>query len=90
MKSVLDFKVQNHKRICYRTSEKKRSLQKAKSMPTQRAPDPRTSTWVMMVGVAAFSGNLCNLNWIPLKWRPLVPPTSPHQGATQRVTLTIG
>ena len=34
-----------------------------------------------MVGVCAFSGSLRGLELVPSKWRYLVPPTSPHQGA---------
>jgi hypothetical protein len=58
--------------------------------PTQRAPDPWKSTRTIVVGVGAFSGSLRGLELVPLKWRCLVPPTSPHQGATQRVTQTVG
>jgi hypothetical protein len=53
----------------------------AKSRPTQRAPDPRKITGAGVVGIAAFSGSLCGLKLVPSKWRCLVPPTSPHQGA---------
>jgi hypothetical protein len=41
-----------------------------------------------MVGVGAFSSSLRGLKLVPAKWRDLVPPTSPHQGATQRVPIT--
>ncbi len=44
----------------------------------------------MMVGVAAFSGSLCGSKLVPAKWHRLVPPTSPHQGATRRVTPAVG
>src|SRR5215213_2986764 len=44
----------------------------------------------MVVGVCVFSDNLCGLKLVPVKWRYLVPPTSPHQGATRRVTQTVG
>jgi hypothetical protein len=33
------------------------------------------------VGLCAFSGTLCGLKLVPSKWRYLVSPTSPHQGA---------
>jgi hypothetical protein len=34
-----------------------------------------------VVGVCAFSGSLYGLEWVPIKWRYLIPSTSPHQGA---------
>ena len=53
---------------------------KVKSVPTQRAPDPRTSTGVVMVGVCTFSGTLCGLELVPSKWRYLISPTSTPEG----------
>src|SRR5215212_4880539 len=68
------------------------------------APDPRKSTETtlaphvvslanhagVVVGVGAFSSSLRGFRMVPAKWRPLVPPTSPHQGATRRVTPAVG
>src|SRR5687767_5520818 len=72
---------------CY---ESYRFIQRLKQRLTRRAPDPHTSTGVMMVGVSAFSGSLRGLKLVPSKWRCRVPPTSPHQGATRRVTQAVG
>jgi hypothetical protein len=61
------------------------------------APDPRqraTGTAVRGDGVRVFTcacgkvqaGTLRGLEWVPSKWRYLIPPTSPHhphQGAPQ-------
>jgi len=43
-----------------------------------------------LVGVGAFSSTLRGLKLVPAKTRYLVPPTSPHQGATRRVTPAVG
>jgi hypothetical protein len=41
---------------------------------------------LLPVGTAcAFSSSLRGSKLVPSKWRCLVPPTSPHQGATPRV-----
>jgi hypothetical protein len=44
---------------------------------------PTKYAGVAMVALRAFSGTLRGLKLAPPKWRYLVPPTSPHQGATQ-------
>jgi hypothetical protein len=42
---------------------------------------PAAYAGAMVVGVGAFSSWLYGLELVPAKWRCLVPPTSPHQGA---------
>ena len=44
-------------------------------------PDPERAS-------GQAGGSLRGLKLVPSKWRCLVPPTSPHQGATRRVPIT--
>ena len=44
----------------------------------------------MMAGVGTFSCSLRGWKLVPLKWRYLLPPISPHQGATRWVTQAVG
>ncbi|HSJ85707.1 MAG TPA: hypothetical protein VK909_00755, partial [Anaerolineales bacterium] len=50
--------------------------------PTQRARDPRENAGAGVVGVCAFSGSLRGLELVPANRHYLVPPPSPHQGAS--------
>ena len=53
------------------------------------APEPRASAGAIVVRLAALKWSYTRLKQVPSKWRDPVPPTSPHQGATRRVTPAV-
>src|SRR6266498_5636967 len=65
----------------------KRSI--SKNVPDRNPSGLRLHANTRLVGLAAFSGSLCDLELVPSKRRYLIPPTSPHQGATRRVTQAV-
>ena len=60
----------------------------SKNVPDRNPSGLRLHANTRLVGLAAFSGSLCDLELVPSKRRYLIPPTSPHQGATRRVPIT--
>ncbi len=59
---------------------KKGESYEQKAANTACTRPPTKSVGAVVVGVCAFSGTLCGLKLVPLKWRCLVPPTSTPKG----------